>query len=452
VRLVQVTIPSGASGAVLGALDDEGIDYVVTEEASGREFEAVATFPLPPNAVEPVLKRLREAGLDEDAYTVVLDAETVVSSRVDELQERYAEDEDPDRIAREELRARAAELAPSVGTYTLMTAVSAAIAAAGLLLDSPAVVVGSMVIAPLVGPALTAAVGTVIDDRGMFVRGARLQAIGFGVAVATAAAFAYLVKTAHLVPPGLDVVAIDEVRERVVPDFLSLAVALGAGIAGAVSLRSGVSASLVGVMIAVALVPPAATVGIGIAWGLPAVALGAGVLGLVNALSINLAALTTFWYSGYRPERWFREDAARVRTLERAATLVAVIAVLSLFLGGVTLVSYQAATFEQEARAATDGVIDASDADLTLLDLEVTHAGPIPLPTRPAELTVTVGRPPGATAPNLAPTIGRRVAPLRTGPVRVEVRYVETERYPAGTSRGTDAAERIRPAARHVTA
>ena len=71
-RLVQVTIPTGRRDAVLRTLDDEGIDYVVTDETSNREVAAVATFPLPQAAVEPILERLQEAGIDERTVTVVV--------------------------------------------------------------------------------------------------------------------------------------------------------------------------------------------------------------------------------------------------------------------------------------------------------------------------------------------------------------------------------------------
>jgi len=57
---------------MLGVLEEEGIDYVVNEEASGRDIGAVVTFPLPTNAVEPVLEALRDVGLDDDTYTCLL--------------------------------------------------------------------------------------------------------------------------------------------------------------------------------------------------------------------------------------------------------------------------------------------------------------------------------------------------------------------------------------------
>jgi len=424
VRLVQVTIPAGKRDAVLGVLDDEEIDYVVTDETSGREYTAVVEFPLPTNAVEPVLAELRAVGVNDQAYTVVVEASTVVSRRFDALSERYAEEEDEDRIAREELTAKAESLAPTLSTYTTMTVVSAVIATAGLLLDSPAVVVGSMVIAPLIGPAMAANVGTVVDDRDLFVRGVKLQAFGLGLAVASATVFAVLVRSANLIPPLADVTAVGQIRERVAPDFLSLAVALGSGAAGVVSLTSGVSTALVGVMIAVALIPPAATVGIGVAWGQPLVSLGAAVLLLVNVLSINLAALSVLWYQGYRPERWFREGEARSATVKRVGVLLAAILVLSAFLGGVTLDSVQRATTEEDVRAAIEGEVDPP---LVVLDVELTYTNTA-LFQEPRRVVVTVGVPPDSGPPGLVDELDAAADGAAGQDIETEVHYVTVER------------------------
>jgi uncharacterized hydrophobic protein (TIGR00341 family) len=429
VRLVQITIPSGKRETLLSTLDDEGIDYVVADETSGREYSAIAYIPLPTNAVEPVLDTLREAGLGDDSYTVVTEANTVISRKFDQLEEEYSEEPDEDQIAREELISAAASLAPSRRTYVVMTVVSALIATAGLLLDSPAVVVGSMVIAPLVGPAMAASVGTVVNDQEMFRRGVRLQVVGLLLAITSAFAFAFLVRQVHLVPPLADVTAIPEVRERVAPDFLSLVIAIGAGVAGIVSLTTGVSAALVGVMIAVALIPPAATVGIGLAWGQPIVSLSSAVLVAVNVLSINLSALVVLWYSGYRPEHWFRRDDARRTTIKRIATLVVAIAVLSVFLVGVTVDSYQRSTTEQEIRDEAAAAIESFDGgtDVFLLEIDVQYASEVPF-EQPDRVLVTVGVPPGGTAGGLADEISERVDRTAGPGVEIEVRYVDTER------------------------
>jgi uncharacterized hydrophobic protein (TIGR00341 family) len=423
VRLVQITIPVGKLEAVRKTLDDEGVDYVLTDETSGRDYAAIAYIPLPINAVEPILDELRDVGIDERTHTVVIEAQTVVSRDFEELQERFAEDESQDRIAREELTPAARDLVPSLRTYLVMTVVSAVIATAGLLLDSPAVVVGSMVIAPLIGPAMATSVGTVVVDDEMFARGVKLQILGLVLSVASAAAFGYVVRTFALVPPFIEVTAIGQVRQRLYPDFLSLVVALGAGVAGSLSLTAGVSSALVGVMIAVALIPPAATVGIGIAWGKPMVSLGSSVLVLVNLLSINLAALLVLRQAGYRPTNWFQFDEARGATIRRVVVLVAAIVMLSVFLGGATLDSVQAATTEEQIRAAAAETV-GEGASVIAVDIERTSGV---LLREPKSVVVTVGVP-DAQYPRRAKRLDGRIEGLVGQPVDTEIHYVVVDR------------------------
>ena len=437
-------IPSGRREAVLDVLDSEGIDYALTDETSQRGFVGVVTFPLPTVAVEPVLEQLREAGIERDAYTVVVKAETVVSDRFDALEEAYEEEEDTDRIAREELAARARQLAPKPGMFVVMTAISAVVATSGLLLDSPAVVVGSMVIAPLIGPAMATSTGTVLDDEDLFRRGVVLQTAGGILAVLVAALFATALHVTGVVPLSPEeVFRIGEVRERLAPDILSLAIALGAGVAGALSLSSGVSTALVGVMIAAALVPPTAVLGIGIAWGEPEAVIGSGVLVLLNFISINFAALGVLWFQGYRPERWFRLDNVRAATVPRLAVLGLGIVLLSAFLFGVTLSSVQAAGYEENTRSVVTSTLE--ERDLGLVSMEFTYDQfPVRYPDR---VIVTVGVPPGVDPPPIAADLADRVndevsrpvvfpplTPDESDRIVVEARFVVVESSVAGAA------------------
>lgn len=137
-RLVQLTVPTGKQQTILETLDDREIDYVLTDEQSNRDYAGVVYFPLPAPAVEPVLDELQDAGIDEDAYTVVVDAETVVSRRFEALRDEYENgDVNSDRISRQELQAEAQSLTPTFAVYAIMTIISAVVATAGLLLDSP---------------------------------------------------------------------------------------------------------------------------------------------------------------------------------------------------------------------------------------------------------------------------------------------------------------------------
>ena len=168
-----------------------------------------------------------------------------------------------------------------------MTVSSAIVATVGLLLDSPAIVVGSMVIAPLIGSALAASVGTVTDEPKLFSVGVRYQVLGLGAAIIAATVVAWLLQALVIVLPCIEIADVDELHARMAPDVLTLPVAIGAGIAGVLSLSTGISVALVGVMIAAALIPSAAAAGIAIAWGLPSAAIGSMVLVLINLLSVN---------------------------------------------------------------------------------------------------------------------------------------------------------------------
>ena len=422
-RLVQLTISEGDYDSILSALDERDIDYIATEETSRGEYAAVVYVPLPKQAVEPVLDDLRDAGLSEDSYTVVVDAETVISKRFDDLQAKYEDDRvESERISRQELLVEAQSLTPTIDVYVTLTIVSAVVACAGLFLDSAAVVVGSMVIAPLIGPTLGASVGSVLSDEELFRSSLRYQLLGVVLAIVAAAVFAFVVRFTNVVPPGLDIGGVDEIDERLAPDMLSLAIALGAGVAGVVSISTGIGVALVGVMIAAALIPPAAAAGIAIAWGDPAAATGATVLVFVNLLSVNLAGLVTLWYMGYRPENLWDVGSAETRVRRRAIGLVAVVAVFSVVLGAISYDSFRTSSFEDDVNDAVEAVLAEEEA-YQLLDLEVEMDESFPIQS-PERVVVTVGGPSAEESPELAEALRERIAAQTDADVTVQVRFV----------------------------
>ncbi len=403
-RIVQVLIPEGKREPVLAVLDDEQIDYAVWDETGRGEFEALVQFPVPPIGVEPVMARLREAGISENTYTIVLAPETVVSARLEALKKRYS----GLRISREELIARAEDLAPATSTFIAFLVLSTVIATAGLLLDSAATIIGAMVVAPLMGPAISASVGTVVDERELAARGVRLQVIGLLLAIAVAAVIGTIMKGTLLLPPGLDIREVGQIAERTTPNFLSLFLALGSGLAGGISIMRGSGSTLVGVAIAVALVPPAATAGLGLAWGLYDVAVEAAVLVLVNLLAINISALILFWISGFRPAEKKAVGRARAAVISRAAVLAISIAFLSIVLALVTYTSFQAALVEQEVNQELEEMFkepEYAEAEFILGEsIEVNYGPSDFLLGEPVEVTFLLGYQTGQEIP---PDIGR---------------------------------------------
>ena len=90
----------------------------------------------------------------------------------------------------------------------------------------------------------------------------------------------------------------------------AVVLALASGAAAVISLTTGVASVLVGVMVAVALLPPAATLGLMIGAGEPSLAMGAALLLAVNIVSVNLAAKIVFWVRGIKPRSWLEKQKA----------------------------------------------------------------------------------------------------------------------------------------------
>ena len=415
-RLIHLRVPAELLEAVTGVLEDRDISYVRTDEQSTDDDGALFQFPLPPEAVEEVFQELEDAGLDTEDYAVIARAETAGH------QQSVAAQRHEDRISHEELRSRAVGLNPGIVTYYLMTVLSAVVATAGLLLNSPAIVVGSMVIAPQVGSALTASVGTTLNDRNLVTTGLRDQAFGLLVAIAGAAAFGLVVRYSGLVPVVLRVSTVQQISQRISPGFLSMAVGVSAGAAGAVGLATALPVSLVGVMIAAALIPAAAAVGVGIAWGIPAVALGAGILLLVNVAAVNLVAVVVLWGLGFRPDTW-TDGWPDMSTLRAHAPTVLAIVVLTAAFVGATGVTAEQMEVEGEVNGAVTGVLaDSQYRHLQLLSVS-TQFGGISIYRLDREVTVELSRPDGARYPALAPRLDRRIERAIGERAAVTVRY-----------------------------
>jgi uncharacterized hydrophobic protein (TIGR00271 family) len=420
-RLVRVLVSEAHREEWLDALDERGIDYVVTAEDSNGDGAVLVEFPLPTPAVEVVMDDLRDAGLDED-YTVVTSAETATTRNFAELEERFAEE--GDTIDRAEIRARADGMTPDPRTYYGLTLISAVVATAGLLLDSPAIVVGAMVIAPQVGAALTASTGTVLNDREMITTGFRALVVGLVVAVLGAAVFGWLIRVTSVVPASLDVDTVTQVTHRISPGMLTVVVGAGAGGAAAFGLATAFPISIVGVMIAAALIPAAAAVGVGIAWGIPSVALGAFVLLAVNAALVTLAAIGVLWWIGYRPADW-TELTLRERFSPEFSSPLVLLAALVVLLTGLGVVIGGEVAFENEVNRGVEEVL-AEDAynRVELVDVQTRFADG-DLSTGDRQVSVVLSRPADEAYPGLPTALAARIEERTGTAVVVETEYRE---------------------------
>lgn len=181
---------------------------------------------------------------------------------------------------------------PSV-SFGLLMVLSALLATLGLFLNNAPVVIGAMLLAPLMGPVVSIAMGILRNDRSLLRGALGVFATGTGLTLLVAAL------TTLALPYEQ---ATDEIRARLQPNLLDLGVAIVSGIAAAYAhAKENVHQSLPGVAIAVALVPPACVMGIGLGWGAWEVFRGAGLLFLANLSGIALAGALSFLCLGFSP-------------------------------------------------------------------------------------------------------------------------------------------------------
>ncbi|MGE0383320.1 MAG: DUF389 domain-containing protein [Gammaproteobacteria bacterium] len=223
--------------------------------------------------------------------------------------------------------------------YLFMLVMSSAIATLGLLLSSPAVIIGAMLVSPLMAPIVGMGFSLCLVDFEEFKRSLSALVVGCAMAVAVAFAIVYA-SPLNLVTP--------EILARTRPNFFDLLVAVFSGLAGGYAVIRHRGELMVGVAIATALMPPLAAIGFGLAIGSGAIARGALLLFMTNLLAIALSVAVLARLMGFGTRQGHRH------VLWEAVVLVAVFAALSAPL----LVSLKRFAFEGVTTAAVKRTMD----------------------------------------------------------------------------------------------
>lgn len=251
--------------------------------------------------------------------------------------------------------------------FFLLVVLSCSIATLGLITDSPAVIIGAMLVAPLMSPIIGIGLSSITGDS--------FLARNSAVALFRGAILAILLSSLMtLINAKLPFVVLQdlpgEVLARTHPSPIDLVIALAGGLAAAYALtRPNISAALPGVAIATALMPPLCTVGIGIALLNWDVAGGALLLFITNAITIAFAAALVFFLRGFSPDTHL-VDQQLPRTLVISALIT-----LTLL---VPLTYYSVQFFQQanENRLINEVVNrEVSRVDAELVEMDLSRAG-----------------------------------------------------------------------------
>ncbi len=323
-RLVQIYTSREADSAVREAIAEAKPIWTAEQACADGAIRHEMLFEL--GHEQPVLDRMQQLCCGLEARVVVLPVEVSLPAPAPEPEPAADSKKAPTgRVSREELLADVSRAAKIDGSYVATVVLSTVVVAIGLVRSSPAVVIGGMVIAPLLGPNIALSLAATLADRALAIRAIKTNLVGLtlslGIALAVGLCFG--------VATGADgTIWSEEIRSRTAPHLLDLPLALAAGVAGTLSFTTRVRSSLVGVMVAVALMPPLVVFGMCLAAGRGTDAERALVLLMANVVGVNLAAVVTFLLQAIRPRNWW--DVERSRKVVRTAILVLLVAVAAI--------------------------------------------------------------------------------------------------------------------------
>ncbi len=303
-RVVEVIAPSDLASSIRKVFQEhKPIDVwsVAENEEGGRRV--VIRALLDPDYQQSTLDALQDALTGSEGWHILLHPLDAAIPKP-EPDDEAVEQRERNRMTstREVLYNQIEKGAECNSDYLLFVALSTVVAGAALVTNNVAVLIGAMVIAPFLGPNLAFAFGTALGDRELMRKAIGALGIGFTLAVVLS------ILGGAILPLDLEA---KELVDRTKIGLDGVAVALASGACAALALTSGASASLVGVMVAVALLPPAVAMGIMVGAGAWLSALGAAELFLVNVASVNLAALMVFRFRGIEPRMWLKKFEAR---------------------------------------------------------------------------------------------------------------------------------------------
>lgn len=333
-RKIEIVIPDEKESSCRDLLDDESIihywhdhseesghiikvllDAVDTEsflDEAEKHFNTSEGFRLVMVTVDATLPRI-EKEEDEDEERPI----------GDETEDEESEEIKDIRVSREELYTDVSDAVDLNRVYLALVALSTIVAALGILRDNTAVVIGAMVIAPLLGPNVGLALSTTLADWDLGLASIKTNVAGLLAALAISVAFGM----AMVVDSDLYHIA-----SRTEVHLSDIALALASGAAGVLAYTMGMSTAVIGVMVAVALLPPLVVAGLllgDMQWQLAYYSI---VLLLTNIICVNLAGVTTFILQGVRPRLWYKSQKAKKYKRIALAIWVSLVILLSIII------------------------------------------------------------------------------------------------------------------------
>lgn len=296
-RIIEISAPDKRHAAIKKLAEKhEAIDYWYSaRNKDGRRSTQILVHL---NHQQALMDELQKEMHKEDHWRLIV---LPVESTLPENRQTENESDDgkkPSRpsITREALYNEVIKNAEADSNFILLVFLSTIVCAIGLLNNNIAVVIGAMVIAPLLGPNLALTLGAALGDKDLMTKALKTNAAGLSLTIGLSVIVGLLFSNGN---------TSYELISRATVGYDALLLAFASGAAAVLSLTTGLSTALVGVMVAVALMPPAVAMGVFIGDGTLRLAYGASLLLASNIVCVSLAAQIVFLVKGIKPRTWY---------------------------------------------------------------------------------------------------------------------------------------------------
>lgn len=335
-RLIEVFLPKNEEALARDILKDKA-DFGIWIEDLPESY-ILAKMLVYTEKSEEILDLLDKTFSTAEGFRIILLPVEATLPRPEQPREaaevgtEQEQKEEPDENKKSKERISSEELYQDIGqtikvswVFILLLVLSSVVAAIGIERNNVAIIIGAMVIAPLLGPNVALSLSTTLGDMDLAKRAFKANIIGIGVVMTVAVLLGLFLRLTPDIP---------EVKTRTTVGLEDIVLALAAGSAGTLSFTAGLSSAIIGVMVAVSLLPPLVTSGMLFGGGFSNEGGSAFLLFLTNVVCINLAGILTFAMQGIQPKTWWEADKAKKGTRNAIVlwTILLVILIVSILL------------------------------------------------------------------------------------------------------------------------
>lgn len=306
-RVLKIILPPNEKKSALEMLETAENTIFWQEESSSGSF--VVSAMTEAEHSEKIMDLFERTYSNTDGFKlIVFPVEASIprtDKKKDETSSAPEKQKSPMRISREELYSDIVDSTKLSSTFVFMTILSTLVASVGLHQNSVAVIIGAMVIAPFLGPNVALALSSCLADRDLAKNAMNTLVAGVAIVLLLSTLLGFVLDTNT---------SLSEIESRTHVSILDIVLALASGCAGVLAFTTGASSAVIGVMVAVAILPPLTVFGLLLGAGHLSESIGAFLLFCTNIICINLAGVATFVGQGVSPRSWWKADKAKSET------------------------------------------------------------------------------------------------------------------------------------------